>query len=101
MTRYVLSREAVLDIEEITHHLLTSAGPDVALKILGEIRSAARLLSRMPGLGHSRVDLTDEAVRFWRVLSYLIVYDPIVRPVAIARIIHSRRDIRRVLRSTI
>ncbi len=47
--------------------------------------------------GHSRVDLTDEPLKFWQVLSYLVVYDPLPRPINVMRIVHTSRNIRRLL----
>jgi plasmid stabilization system protein ParE len=44
-----------------------------------------------------RQDLTADAVKFWSVFSYLIVYDPARRPVEIVRVLHGRRDIGRIL----
>ena len=40
------------------------------------IRDRIVLLSRTPDAGHWRRDLTDEAVKFFPVYSYLIVYRP-------------------------
>jgi plasmid stabilization system protein ParE len=40
-----------------------------------------------------RDDLTAEDVRFWPVLSYLIAYDPAMRPIGIARVLHASRDL--------
>jgi hypothetical protein len=33
-------------------------------------------------------------VRFWRVFSYLIVYDPAMQPLGIARVVHASCDLR-------
>ncbi len=54
---------------------------------------ALRFLAATPGAGHRRDDLTDEDVRFWPVLSYLIAYDPAMRPIGIARVLHASRDL--------
>ena len=32
-------------------------------------------------------------MRFWPVFSYLIVYDPAMQPVGIARVLHGSRDL--------
>jgi antitoxin ParD1/3/4/toxin ParE1/3/4 len=48
-------------------------------------------------MGHLREDLTDEPVRFWSLFSYVIVYDPETQPLQILRILHSARDLRRIL----
>jgi len=56
-----------------------------------------RRLAQSPLMGHLREDLTDEPVRFWSVYSYVIVYDPETQPLQIIRILHSARDLRRIL----
>ena len=56
-------------------------------------------LSGRPDAGHSRRDLTSEPVKFWQVFSYLIIYDPIARPIHILRILHTSRDIETILLS--
>lgn len=47
-------------------------------------------------MGHLREDLTDEKVKFWPVFSYLIVYDPMTRPIGIARVLHASQDVKRL-----
>jgi antitoxin ParD1/3/4/toxin ParE1/3/4 len=46
---------------------------------------------------HLREDLADEPVGFWSVYPSLIVYDPETQPLQILRILHSARDVRRIL----
>jgi len=36
-------------------------------------------------------------VRFWPVFSYLIVYDPLKKPVEIVRVLHGKRDVEEIL----
>jgi hypothetical protein len=38
--------------------------------------------------------LTDEPLKFWQVFSYLIVYDPAMQPLGIARVVHTSRDLK-------
>ena len=54
-------------------------------------------LAGTPGQGHKRTDLTSEAVLFFLVYSYLVVYRPEKRPLEIVAVIHGARDVRRVL----
>ena len=91
--RYILSPEAKRDIEQIRDFTLEEAGARVARHVLGQITGALRFLAATPGAGHRRDDLTDEDVRFWPVLSYLIAYDPAMRPIGIARVLHASRDL--------
>ncbi len=95
--RYILSTEAKRDIEQIRDYYLEEAGAQVARHVLGQITKAFRFLAASPGAGHRRDDLTDEDVRFWPALSYLIAYDPAMRPIGIARVLHAARDLEMLL----
>lgn len=98
--RYTLSPEAERDIEQIRDYNLDEAAPGVARHVLARIATALRFLAATPGAGHRRDDLTDEDVRFWPVLSYLIAYDPVMRPIGIARVLHAGRDIEALFRTS-
>jgi toxin ParE1/3/4 len=90
---YILSPEAQQDIIEIQAFYLKEANARVARYVLAEITRAFRFLAGTPGAGHSRRDLTDEPVRFWPVFSFLVVYDPNMQPLGIARVLHGSRDL--------
>jgi plasmid stabilization system protein ParE len=61
--------------------------------VLIELWRSFRILALLPGIGHARPDLTDDArIRFWSVYSYLIAFLPAERPLLIARILHGARD---------
>ena len=93
MKRFTLAPQAKEDIRAIRAYLKREAGLRVAQSTIKKIREEFAFLSRTPGAGHVREDLTDEPVKFWSVFSFLIVYDPAAQPIEIARVIHSRRDI--------
>jgi antitoxin ParD1/3/4/toxin ParE1/3/4 len=93
VTRYRLSPEAQGDLTDIKQYLVGEAGARLARYVLGEIRNALQFLAANPGAGHSRVDLTDEPVKFWPVFSYLIVYDPAMKPLGVARVLHGSQDL--------
>lgn len=93
MKRYVLTDEAKKDLADIKAYLKSEAGARIAKSTLSKIKEALVFLGDTPGAGHLREDLTDEAVKFWAVFSYLIVYDSAKRPIEIIRIIHGRREI--------
>lgn len=93
MAGYVLSPEARDDIREIRDYLVRQDGRPLARYVLHEITDALRLLASRPGIGHLRQDLTPLPVKFWPVLSYLIVYDPAARPLAVVRVLHGRQDV--------
>lgn len=98
MPRYVLSPEAREDLREIRDYLVTEGGRRLARYVLQEISAAFGLLASHPNAGHLRQDLTSLPVKFWTVFSYLIVYDPAPRPLAIVRVLHGRRDVETILR---
>jgi toxin ParE1/3/4 len=97
--RYILSPETRDDLREIRDYLVSQGGGRLARYVLQEIRAAFGLLADHAEAGHSRQDLTPLPVKFWPVFSYLIVYDPAARPVAIVRVLHGSRDVAAILPS--
>ena len=93
MTRYRLSPDAQSDLTDIKHYLVGEGGARLARYVLSEIRRGLQFVAANPGAGHGREDLTDEPVRFWPVFSYLIVYDPVVKPLGVARVLHASQDL--------
>ncbi len=55
-------------------------------------------LAAMPGMGHTREDLTARPVKFWSVYSYLVVYDPESSPLTVIAVLHGARDIEQILK---
>ena len=97
MARYLLSPEAKEDLRDIRGYLVSQGGTRVARYVLQEIAAAFRLLASHPEAGHLRQDLTPLPVKFWSVFSYLIVYDPAARPLAIVRVFDGRQDVQAIL----
>ena len=56
-----------------------------------------RLLAENPEVGHYREDLTSQAVRFFPVYSYMVVYISGSSPVEIARILGTSQDVESIL----
>ncbi len=54
-------------------------------------------LAEMPGKGHLREDLGDEAIRVWVVYSYLIIYRPEPKPLQVVRVVSGYRDVPKLL----
>ena len=46
----------------------------------------------MPGQGHTRKDLTTRPVLFFPLYSYLVVYQPDVRPIRIMAVLRGKRQ---------
>jgi plasmid stabilization system protein ParE len=67
--------------------------------VVRPIRDEVQRVGRMPGIGHMRKDLASEALRFWGVCSYLIVYRPDTNLVEVLDIIHGARDVATILRN--
>ena len=65
----------------------------ISVVSIAEIRRGLQFLAATPGAGHSRDDLTDEPVKFWPAFSYLIVYDPGMTPLGVARVLHGGQDL--------
>ena len=59
MNAFIVSPEAYDDLWAIWRYLAQEAGPSVADRIEDELFEAFKALSRNPGIGHSRIDLTE------------------------------------------
>lgn len=76
MEPFQLAEDAILDIDAIWLYLLEREGLQTADRIVTDIFKGFYRLAEMPGIGHRRADLTSRSVLFYRILSYLIVYQP-------------------------
>jgi antitoxin ParD1/3/4/toxin ParE1/3/4 len=95
--RFIVTPEALADLQEIRDYLREHAGGSVANRIRLELLEAMRKLAASPGLGHFRVDLADESLRFWLVRSWFVIFRAETRPLQVVRVLHSARDVRRLL----
>jgi antitoxin ParD1/3/4/toxin ParE1/3/4 len=96
--RYVLAPEAALDLVKSGATSRRKAARRSQIVFEAAIRDQIVSLAKRPGIGHWRKDLTDEAVKFFPVYSYLIVYRPDTKPLHVVAILQGRRDVRRVLK---
>jgi toxin ParE1/3/4 len=78
---------------------LAKRNPQAARDLRQAIVEAARLIGARPLAGRQHPELLPGPYRFWSLVrfAYLIVYDPEADPVLILRLIHTRRDLPRVL----
>lgn len=97
--RYVLAPEAALDLVQIWRYIKRESSLTVADRVEEAIRDQIISLAKSPGIGHWRKDLTDEAVKFSPIYSYLIVYRPDTKPLHVVAILQGRRDVGQILRS--
>jgi toxin ParE1/3/4 len=96
--RYVLAPEAALDLVQIWRYLGKQSSLQIADRVESVIRNKIIFLAGSPGAGHWRKDLTDQAVKFFPVYSYLIVYRPDTKPLQVVSILHGRRDVEQILK---
>jgi plasmid stabilization system protein ParE len=96
--RYVLAPEAALDLAQIWRYIKQQSSSAMADRVEEEIRNKISFLASLPNAGHFRKDLTDEAVKFFTVYSYLIVYRPETKPLQVVAILQGQRDIQIILR---
>jgi antitoxin ParD1/3/4/toxin ParE1/3/4 len=98
MSRFVLTFDASEDLREIIEFIRKDS-PNAARRVLQEFRETMRKLAQMPGMGHMRQDLADEALRFWPIYSYLIIFRPETKPLEIVRVLRGSRDVLSILSS--
>jgi len=95
---FQLAEDAILDVDAIWLYLLEREGVEMADRIVAEIFKAFYRLAEMPGIGHRRADLTSQSVLFYRIFSYLIIYQPGSVPSTIIGVLHGKRNVARLLR---
>ncbi len=81
-------------MREIREYCLGQGGPALSIYVRAEILKQIAFLAENTAAGHLREDLTPLPVKFWPVFSYLVVYDPEMKPLGIARIVHGHRDLK-------
>lgn len=92
-SRFVLTKNAVHDLDEILEFVLLNGGPDAALRVHQRFSDEFSKLADEPGIGHTRDDVSELGLRVWRVFSYLVIYLPDTKPLEIIRVIHGMRDL--------
>ena len=97
-SRYVLAPEAALDLVQVWRYIKKQSSVTVADRVESVIRDRIVFLARTPGAGHWSKDLTEEAVKFFPVYSYLIVYRPETKPLQVVSILHGHRNVERILK---
>ena len=98
MSRYQLTAQAVNDLREIVAWLAEHLGEDVAVRTEDELFEKFELLADFPGLGSQRTDLTRHPFHFFLHAPYFIVYTRRTDPLMIHGILHTARDLKRILR---
>jgi len=96
MIEFVLTPAAEGDLLKILEYL-EGDNPSAILRVVDALDEAMQLLANNPRIGHVRTDLTGADVRFWSVFKYLVIYRPETKPLEIVRVLHGRRDVKRLL----
>src|SRR5258708_12210635 len=96
--RYVRGAEGAVGLVQIWRYIKKQSNVEIADHVESVIREKIVFLAANPGAGHWRKNLTDEAVKFFPVYSYLIVYRHETTPLQIVSILHGRRDVEQLLR---
>jgi len=92
-----VAAEAQDDLFEIWRRIAEDS-LDLAERINGEFYDLFASLGRLPSLGHARKDLTRRPVLFFPLYSFLVVYQPDVKPIRIMAVLRGKRDLKRILR---
>jgi toxin ParE1/3/4 len=95
VNRFELARRALADLQEIWE-FVSEDSFTAADRLLEEFYRTFGQLAEAPGMGHKRADLTHRNVLFWVLHSYLIIYRN-SQPLRVVRIIHAKRDVRKLL----
>lgn len=98
MDPFQLAEDAILDMDTISLYLLEKEGVETADRIVTELFKGFYKLADIPNIGHRRPDLTSTKVLFYRIFSYLVVYEPGSNPLQILGILHGKRNVARILR---
>ena len=98
MRRYCFTARALRELNEIVAYIANDS-PAAARRVQKGVFDACEKLSRQPGMGHRRTDITSDDVRFWNVRGrFLIVYREGDGRIEIVRIFRAGRDIEAALR---
>ena len=95
---FQLTEDAILDIDAIWFYLLEKEGVETADRIVTELFKGIYKLADMPNIGHRRADLTSRQVLFYRVFSYLVIYERVSKPLQILGVLHGKRNVSRLLK---
>ena len=94
----ILTRRARRELAEALERIAED-NPDAAERLYNTVREAARRIGANPALGARRPRLASARYRFWSIprYSYLVAYTDATNPPRIVRIVHTSRDLPRVL----
>lgn len=94
---YDVSVEAQNDLFEIWRRIAEDS-ISLADRIDAEFHELFASLGRIPRQGHTRKDLTKRPVLFISLYSFLVVYQPDVKPLRIMAVLRGKRNVKRILK---
>lgn len=97
MAAFELASVASDELDGILAYVQQESGPASAQRLLADFKDAFQKLADNPRIGRLRDQDAAVEVRSWIVHSYFVLYNARSRPVEITRIVHSARDLDRVL----
>lgn len=95
MRKAFIRPQARLDLLEIWNYIAAD-DIDAANRTNEKLRAAVRGLALMPGKGHTRADVPDHRFLFLNVSPYVIAYQYDDTALTVERVVHGRRDFRRL-----
>jgi plasmid stabilization system protein ParE len=101
MSEYQFTPEATNDLFELWSYIAAD-NIDAANRVEEAVYAACGLAADRPLSGQVREDLTELPVRFWLVQPYRncwVVYDPKTKPLRVIRVLHSARNVSRILKA--
>ena len=98
MDPFQLTEDAIFDIHAIWLYLLQRESLETADRVVTDIFNGFYKLADNPFIGHRRADLTTKNVLFYRIFSYLVIYQPGSNPLQILSVLHGKRNVSRILR---
>ena len=97
MSRYVLSNEALTELDEIWLYIARD-DVDAADRWIARLLDSCEMLARNPNVGHPREEIADRSVLLWPVGKYLIAFRPHPDHIEIIALTEGSRDIPTYLR---
>jgi antitoxin ParD1/3/4/toxin ParE1/3/4 len=98
---FQLTQDAILDIDAIWLYLLEKEGMETADRIVTELFKGFYKLAEIPNSGHRRADLSSRNVLFYRIFSFLVIYQPGSSPLQILGVLHGKRNVSRLLKQRV
>ena len=98
MESFKLTDDAIFDIDAIWLYLLNKEGVETADRIVTALFKGFDKLAGIPTSGHRRADLTNRQVLFYKIFSYLVIYQPGTKPLQILGVLHGKRNVSRILK---